>query len=221
MSRFYAIIARDLLLAVRQGGATLLVVVFFVLTVTLFPLGVGPELNLLARISAGVLWVAALLAALLSLDRLFQADFEDGSLELLMLCGSPTEVIVLAKVIAHWLTTGLPLIIASPLLALLLNMAPSGLPTLMLAMLLGTPVLSLVGAVGAALTVSVRRGGVLLSLLVLPLYVPVLIFGVSAVEAALTGVTASPHLLILSAGLLVALALCPWAAAAALRLILE
>ena len=216
-----AIVARDLRLAVRQGSATLLVVVFFVITVALFPLGVGPELEILARISAGVLWVAALLAALLSLDRLFQADLEDGSLELLALTGLPLELVVLAKVAAHWLSTGLPLILAAPVLALLLNMDLAGFPALVVAMALGTPLLSLVGGIGAALTVNVRRGGVLLSLLVLPLYVPVLIFGASAVEAALTGLTVRPHLLIMAAGLLAALPLAPWAAGAALRLALE
>jgi heme exporter protein B len=196
-------------------------VMFFILAVTLFPLGVGPELEMLARISAGVLWVAALFAAMLSLDRLFQADFEDGSLDLLALAPAPLEVTVLAKCLAHWLTTGVPLIVAAPLLALLLNMEAEGFAALIMAMALGTPSLSLIGAVGAALTITVRRGGVLLPLLVLPLYIPVLIFGVSAVEAALTGFGAKPHLLVLGGLLLGALVLAPWASAAALRISLE
>ena len=221
MRRFGALVARDLRLAWRQGSTSSLVVAFFVLTVTLFPLGVGPEINLLQRMSSGVIWVAALLAAMLSLDRLFQADFEDGSLDLLALSPLPLELAVVAKCAAHWLTTGLPLILAAPILAVLLHMESEGFLTLIAAMALGTPSLSLIGAIGAALTVGMRRGGVLLSLLVLPLYIPVLIFGVGAVDAAIGGLTQEPHLLILGAMLLVAVALCPWAAAAALRLNLE
>ncbi|MAG95513.1 MAG: heme exporter protein CcmB [Rhodospirillaceae bacterium] len=221
MRRFGALVARDLRLAWRQGSASSLVVTFFVLTVTLFPLGVGPELNILQRMSSGVIWVAALLASMLSLDRLFQADFEDGSLDLLALSPLPLELAVVAKCAAHWLTTGLPLILAAPILAVLLHMEGEGFLTLIAAMALGTPSLSLIGAIGAALTVGMRRGGVLLSLLVLPLYIPVLIFGVGAVDAAIGGLTQEPHLLILGAILLAALPLCPWAAAAALRLNLE
>ena len=221
MRPFLLIVGRDMRLAFRQGGAGAMTVIFFVIAVTLFPLGVGPEREVLARLSAGVIWVAALLASMLSLDRLFQADFEDGSLDLLLLGPLPLEFTVLAKILAHWLTTGVPLIIAAPLLALLLNMAVEGLGALMLAMLLGTPSLSLVGAVGAALTITVRRGGVLLSLLVLPLYIPVLIFGAGAVEAAVSGLGATPHLLILGALLLGALVLAPWASAAAIRIALE
>ena len=217
MRRFGALVARDLRLAWRQGSASSLVVAFFVLTVTLFPLGVGPEINLLQRMSSGVIWVAALLAAMLS----FQADFEDGSLDLLALSPLPLELAVVAKCATHWLTTGLPLILAAPILAVLLHMESEGFLTLIAAMALGTPSLSLIGAIGAALTVGMRRGGVLLSLLVLPLYIPVLIFGVGAVDAAIGGLTQEPHLLILGAMLLVAVALCPWAAAAALRLNLE
>ncbi|MDP6406417.1 MAG: heme exporter protein CcmB [Alphaproteobacteria bacterium] len=221
MRRFGALVARDLRLAWRQGSASSLVVTFFVLTVTLFPLGVGPELNILQRMSSGVIWVAALLASMLSLDRLFQADFEDGSLDLLALSPLPLELAVVAKCAAHWLTTGLPLILAAPILAVLLHMEGEGFLTLIAAMALGTPSLSLIGAIGAALTVGMRRGGVLLSLLVLPLYIPVLIFGVGAVDAAIGGLTQEPNLLILGAILLAALPLCPWAAAAALRLNLE
>ena len=221
MSHFFAIVRRDIKLALRQGGGAPLAVAFFILVVTFFPLGIGPEHALLERISAGVVWVAALLAAMLSLDRLFQADFEDGGLDLLALSPLPLELIVVAKCTAHWLTTGLPLLIAAPVLALLLDMAPDGLAVLALAMLLGTPSLGLIGAIGAALTVGIRRGGVLLSLLVLPLYVPVLIFGAGAVEAATSGLAPRPHLLILGALLLGALALAPWASAAALRLNLD
>lgn len=221
MNRFLILTKRDIILAFRQGGAGMMSVTFFVIAVTLFPLGVGPESGLLARIAAGVIWVAALLASLLSLDRLFQADFEDGSLDLITLSPMFLEFVVIAKCAAQWLTTAVPLIVAAPILALLLNMDGEGLSIMILSMLIGTPALSLIGSVGAALTVSLRRGGVLLSLLVLPLYIPVLIFGVSAVEAALTGVPAEPHLMILGAISLGSLVLCPWASAAALRLSLE
>ncbi len=191
MSAFLALVARDARLGVRLGGASAMAVFFFVIAVTLFPLGVGPEHNLLARISTGVLWVSALFATMLSLDRLFQADLEDGSLEILCMGSLPMGAVVLAKCLAHWLTTGVPLIIASPLLAVLLNMEASGYGALVAAMALGTPSLSLIGAIGAALTVTVRRGGVLLSLLVLPLYIPLLIFGVGAVEGAILGLGGS------------------------------
>jgi heme exporter protein B len=221
MNRFFSLVRRDVSLAFRQGSASTMVVMFFILTVTLFPLGVGPEANILQRISSGVLWVAAMLASMLSLDRLFQADFEDGSLDLLTLGSLPLEVTVLAKCLAHWLTTGLPLIIIAPVLGVLLHLEPSGYVTLLITMLLGTPTLSLIGAIGAALTVGVRRGGVLLSLLVIPLYIPVLIFGVGAIDAAIGGLTERPHLLVLAAMLLGSVALCPWAAAAALKLNLE
>lgn len=221
MTAFAALLARDVRLAFRQGGAAVMAVVFFLLTVTLFPLGVGPELTILARISTGVLFVAALFAAMLSLDRLFQADYEDGSLELLVLSPLPLPLVVLAKCVAHWLSTGVPLIVAAPVLALLLNMDGPGYPVLVLAMVLATPCLSLIGAIGAGLTVGIRRGGVLLPLLVLPLFIPVLIFAVGAVEAAINGLGPRPHLLILAALLFGALALCPIAAAAALRLAME
>ncbi len=217
MNGFRRVLGRDLALAFRQGGTVGMVVMFFVITVTLFPLGVGPAPNMLARIASGVIWVAALLSCLLSLDRLFQADHEDGSLELMVLAPLPLELTVLAKCLAHWLTTGLPLIIAAPVLGVLMNLHGDGFAALVLAMLFCTPALSLIGAVGASLTVGVRRGGVLLSLLVLPLYVPVLIFGVAAVEAAVSGLTARPHLMILAAMSLVATVLAPWASAAALR----
>ena len=218
---FLRLVGRELTLAVRGGIGTLMAVVFFVIAVTLFPLGVGPELGLLSRIAPGAVWVAALLAALLSLDRLFVADHEDGSLEQLMLGTLPLEFVVLAKTAAHWLTTGLPLAIAAPILALLLNMSTDGLVILMVSLLLGTPILSLIGAVGAALTVGLRRGSALIALLVLPLYVPVLIFGVGAVEGAVLDVGVHANLSIMAGGLVAALPLGPVAAAAALRMTVE
>lgn len=221
MSAFRRLVARDLRLAFRQGGDAAMVVGFFVLTVILFPFGVGPEAELLSRIAAGILWVTALLAALLSLERLFQADYEDGSLEALALMPLPLEAQVLAKCLAHWLVTGLPLTIAAPLLALFLHLDAAGYPVLVASMALGTPSLSLVGAVGAALSLGARRGGVLLSLLVLPLYIPILIFGVAAIDGAVSGLGARPHLLLLGAFLAGALPLAPLAAAAALRQALE
>lgn len=211
------IIARDLKLALRQRSDAVMIVLFFVLTAALFPFGVGPEANQLAAIAPGVIWVTALLAVLLSLERLFLADYEDGSLELMALSPVPLELTVLAKVLAHWLTTGLPLIAAAPLIAILFNMPLDALPILALAMLLGTPTLSLIGAIGAALTLGARRGGVLVPLLVLPLYIPTLIFGVSAVDAALLGFPVRPHLLLLAAILLISLVVSPLAGAAALR----
>ncbi len=217
MTAFRRLILRDLRLAWRQGGDVAMVVAFFVLTVILFPFGVGPEPDLLQRIAPGVIWVTALLAALLSLDRLFQADYEDGSLEALSLMPLPLEAQVLAKCLAHWLVSGLPLTLTAPLLALLLHLPASGYGALILGMALGTPSLSLIGAVGAALTLGARRGGVLLSLLILPLYIPILIFGVAACEAAVEGLNARPHLLLLAAFLTAAIPLCPWAAAGALR----
>ena len=218
---FLRLIGRELMLAVRGGIGSLMAVVFFVIAATLFPLGIGPELGLLSRIAPGAVWVAALLAALLSLDRLFVADHEDGSLEQLMLGTLPLEFVVLAKTAAHWLTTGLPLAAAAPILALLLNMSTDGLVILIVSLLLGTPILSLIGAVGAALTVGLRRGGALIALLVLPLYVPVLIFGVGAVEGAVLDVGVHANLSILAGGLVGALVLGPLAAAAALRMTVE
>ena len=221
MTPFIEIVIRDVRLALRQGGATMLVVVFFVLTVSLFPLGVGPESAVLRRIAPGVIWVSALLAAMLSLDRLFQVDFEDGSLDQLALAPLPLELVVAAKCLAHWLATGLPLLVVSPLLGILLNLSGDAYGTLLLSMAIGTPSLSLVGAIGAALTVGIRRGGVLLSLLVLPLYIPVLIFGVGAVDAAVVGLGGNAHLFVLAAILFIALPLVPWAVAGVLRLNLE
>jgi len=221
MNRFAEIVRRDIRLALRQGSDSIMVVTFFVLTVVLFPFGIGPEANILERVAPGVLLVTALLASMLSLDRLFQADYEDGSLELLVLTPTPLEVVVAAKVTAHWLTTGLPLLAAAPVLAVLLNLNSDGFSTLMLTMLIGTPVLSLIGAIGAALVLGARRGGVLLSLLILPLYVPVLIFSVGAIDAAIQGLPTKAYLLILGGMLVATLPLAPWAASAALRQALE
>lgn len=215
------ILCRDLHLAVRQGGDTVTILMFFVLTVILFPFGVGPEPNILARIASGVIWVTALLASMLSLERMFHADYEDGSLDLLVLSPVPPGALVLVKCLAHWLTTGLPLIIVAPVLAVLLNMDADGFAALMATMALGTPTLTLIGAIGAALTLGARKGGVLMSLLVLPLYIPVLIFGVAAIDAAVVGLGARPHLMILAGLLLGTLVLAPLAAAAALRQALE
>ena len=221
MNRFIRLIGRDIRLAIRQGSAVTLSLSFFVIVIVLFPLGVGPELAVLARIGPGVLWVAALLACLLTLDRMFQADFEDGSLDLLIIGSLPVEMLVLAKVIAHWLTSVLPLIVIAPVLGLSLNLPGDSVFVLTGALLSGTPTLSLIGAVGAALTVGMRRGGVLLSLLVLPLYIPVLIFGVAAVDASIAQLSATPHLLLLGGVSLGALVVGPLAAAAALKLSLS
>lgn len=217
MRIFRHLMMRDLRLALRQGSDVAMVVSFFVITVTLFPLGVGPEPNVLARIAAGVVWVTALLAVMLSLERMFQSDYEDGSVDLLLLTPAPLELVVLAKIAAHWLLTGFPLIVTAPVLAALMNMPGEGYAVLIATMALATPTLSLIGAVGAALTLGARRGGVLISLLVLPLYIPVLIFAVAAVDAAITDLSTRPHMLILGAMLAAALPLAPWAAAAALR----
>jgi len=221
MNGFMTILKRDLHLAIRQGVDSMTVVMFFVLVVIILPFGVGPEPNILARIGSGVIWVAALLASTLSLERLFQMDYEDGSLELLSLSSVTLEVIVLAKVTAHWLTTGLPLIITAPLLALLLNLDKESFSILICTLALGTPSLSLVGAVGAALILGARRGGVLLALIILPLYLPVLIFGVSAVDANVNGIEARAQLLVLGALLLTALPLCTWAAATSIKQAIE
>ncbi|MBM3568470.1 MAG: heme exporter protein CcmB [Alphaproteobacteria bacterium] len=221
MNAFAAILARDLRLSWRQGGASLLTVGFFLVTAALFPLGIGPERDVLARIAPGVMWVTALLSALLFLDRMFQADAEDGTLDQLALAPLPLELTVLAKAGAHWLSAALPLVIASPAIALLFDLGAAAVPVLALSLAIGTPALSLFGAVGAALTVGVRRGGALVSLLVLPLTVPALIFGAGAVEAASLGLDPQPHLLLQLGVSLFALALAPFAAAAGLRLALD
>lgn len=212
-----ALFRRDLALAFRTGGGGGLALAFFAIAALLIPIGIGGAMEALGRVAGGVLWSSALLACLLSLDRLFQADFEDGSLDLILLSPRPPEISVLAKTAAHWLTTGAPLVALSPVLGLMLNLAPSAYGPLFLSLLIGTPALSLIGAIGAALTVGVRRGGLLLSLLVLPLYLPTLILGARAVERASTGLDAAAPLYLSGAVTLFALAVAPFAAAAALR----
>ncbi len=217
MRPFLALIRRDLTLAFRAGGGGGLGVAFFLIAALLIPLGAGPEGAALARVAAGVVWVAALLACLLTLDRLFQADLEDGSLDQIALSPLPLEIAVAAKALAHWMATGLPLVIASPLLALMLNLPAEAIGALVLSLLIGTPALSLIGAIGAGLTSGVRRGGLLLSILVLPLYIPTLIFGARAVDQAALELPVGPSLLLLAAVTLFAAAISPFAAAAALR----
>src|SRR5947209_1099371 len=187
MTALAALLVRDLRLAVRVGGGALMGVLFFLLVVTMVPFGVGPDLKLLARIGPAILWIGALLATLLGLDRLLAADHEDGSLDLILMGHAPLELAVAAKALAHWLTTGLPLVIAAPLLGLFLNLAPAAIGAVALTLLVGTPALTCIGLVGAALAVALRRGGLLVPVLVLPLTVPVLIFGVAASNAAVTG----------------------------------
>ncbi|MFO1154742.1 MAG: heme exporter protein CcmB [Rhodospirillales bacterium] len=221
MSAALVVIRRDLRLAFRYGFDSLMALLFFVLAVILFPFGVGPEAQLLGRIAGGVIWVAALLAALLALDRLFQADYEDGTLDLLALGSAPLFIVAFAKIAAHWLITGIPLLMVAPVLALILHLDGRAFGALIASLALGTPVLSLVGGVGAALVLGARRAGVLLALLVLPLYIPVLIFGVAAVDAAGLGFPVRPHLWMLGGFLLMAVVLAPWAAAAALRQALD
>ena len=221
MTGLALVVRRELRLAMRQAGDSAIIVLFFVLAAMLFPFGVGPEPNMLARMAPGIVWVTALLAAMLSFERLFAPDYEDGSLEQLALGPAPLALVALGKAAAHWLTTGLPLLAAAPLIALLYRLPADGYAVLLATMALGTPTISLIGTVGAALTLGARRGGVLLSLLVLPLVVPVLIFGAAGIDAAIAGFAAGPHLMLLGALLLAALVLAPWAAAAALRQALE
>ena len=212
------LLARDLRLAVRAGGGFGLALAFFLIVVTLVPFGVGPGSDQLAVIAPGVLWIGALLACLLSLDRIFQADFEDGSLDVLATAPLPLEGVTLSKTIAHWLTTGLPLTLVAPVLALLLNLPGQAQGTLFLSLALGTPALSMIGAFGAALTVGLKRGGLLLSLLVLPLYVPTLIFGADAVRRAVDGQSTATPLMLLAIITLGSIALLPFVSAAVLRI---
>lgn len=212
-----ALLLRDLRLAFRSGGGFGLALAFFLIVATLVPFGVGADPATLSRIAGGILWVGALLACLLSLDRLFQTDWEDGSLDLLATAPLPLEGAVAVKALAHWLTTGLPLTLVAPVLGVLLNLAPAAYGWLVLSLALGTPALSVIGAFGAALTVGVRRGGLLLSLLVLPLYVPTLIFGAEAVRRGAGGLDPATPMLLLAGITLGAAALLPFAAAAALR----
>jgi heme exporter protein B len=213
-----ALFQRDLLLAFRGLQQIAQPLMFYVLVVTLFPLAVSPDPKTLANLAPGIIWIGALLSTLLSLERVFRSDFDDGALDLLMLSPAPLELLVLAKIFAHWLSTGLPLLIVAPALAVLLALPEHALGTLLTSLALGTPVLSLVGAVGVALTVSVRRGGALLALLVLPLYVPILIFGANAVAAAADGLPVTGQLTMLAAFLVLSITLAPIATAASLRI---
>jgi heme exporter protein B len=221
VSAFLAIVRRDLLLAMRRKSEVLTALFFFIIVVSLFPLGIGPEPALLKKIAPGILWVAALLSTMLSLNRLFATDHADGTLEQLVLSPTPLGLLVAGKILAHWLVSGLPLVLLAPVLGLQFDLEPSALGILIVALLLGTPLLSLIGAIGAALTLGVRGGGVLLSLLVLPLYVPALIFGAGAVEAHISGLGATGHLSLLAALLALAAFFAPWATTAALRIALE
>ena len=217
MKAALALLRRDLALSFRIGGGGLLALGFFLLAALLIPLGMGPENQALSKIAAGVIWVCALLACLLSLDRLFQADLEDGSLDQIALGPLPLEATVLAKATAHWIATGLPLTLAAPVIGVMLNLDAAAFLPLLAALLIGTPALSLIGAVGAALTAGIRRGGLLLSVLVLPLYVPTLIFGAQAADRAATGLDPTPALAFLGAVTALAAGVAPFAAAAALR----
>jgi len=212
-----ALLFRDIRLATRAGGSAALALAFFAAVATLVPLGVGVDLRLLLRVAAGVLWVAAVLAALLSLDRLFQSDFEDGSLDVIALSPLPLETIAAAKIAAHWLTTGLPLTFLSPVLGIMFGLPPAAIGVLTLSLAIGTPAVSALGAIGAALTMSIRRGGLILPLLVLPLLAPAVIFGAGAVQAAIDGLS-SGALLFLAAFAVATTLLSPFAAGAAVRL---
>jgi heme exporter protein B len=221
LNAMLAVMQRDLLGVMRRKSEVLTALFFFVIVSSLFPLGIGPEPALLRKIAPGVLWVGALLATMLGLQRMFAADHTDGTLEQMAISPSPLVWLVVGKIAAHWLVSGLPLVLIAPVLGLQFDLDTGALGVLMLALLLGTPVLSLVGAIGAALTLGVRGGGVLLSLLVLPLYVPVLIFGAGAVEAYIAGLGAGGHLSLLAALLVLSVFFAPWAATAALRIALE
>lgn len=217
-SQFSALLRRDLLVAIRRGPEVLLPLAFVLVVVSLFPLGVGPGPRLLATIGAGVIWIAALLATVISLDALFRSDFEDGSLDLVLVAGTPASLVALAKVCAHWLVSGLPLVLLSPLLAIWMQLPTESWSALVISLALGTPILSLLGSVSAALTLGLRRGGQLLALLVFPLYVPVLIAGTGAVLAASNGLPYTPFLGLLLAGFLASMCLAPFATAAALKI---
>ncbi len=216
-----SVIRRDLLLAFRRRADVTTTLFFFVIVVSLFPLGVGPEMKTLRLIAPGVVWVAALLASMLSLQRLFAADYQDGTLEQMLLSPQSLGLIVFGKIVAHWMVSGLPLALIAPLLGLQFDLPPDAIGVLFVALLLGTPILSLIGAIGAALTLGLRGGGVLLSLLVLPLYIPALIFGAGAVEAHIAGVSPEGHLSLLAALLIVSGLVTPWVTALALRISME
>ncbi len=213
-----ALLQRDLILAVRAGGGFGLGMAFFLIVVILVPLGIGPDLEILSKVSVGILWVGALLACVLSLDRIFSLDYDDGTLELLLTSPIPLEAVVTVKSFSHWITTGLPLVVISPILGLLLGLQVSDLKWVFISLLLGTPALSVIGAFGAALTVGIRRGGLLLSLLVLPLYVPTLIFGANVASKGLADISNNSALLILTAVTLAAFSILPFASALVLRI---
>ncbi len=215
---FRTILKRDLTLAMRRRTDLMTTLFFFVIVVSLFPLGIGPEMNTLRLIAPGVVWVAALLASMLALERLFAADHADGTLEQMLLTPQPLALLVFAKIFAHWLVSGVPLVLMAPLLGLQYDLSSEGLQVLLISLLLGTPTLSLIGAIGAALTLGLRGGGVLVSLLVLPLTIPVLIFGAGSVEATVSGLGGDGHLYMLGALLVMSLVLAPVASAAALRI---
>lgn len=218
---FWALLKRDIVLAYTQGGSAGVVIAFFMITLVLYPFGVGPDPIILANISVGVIWVTALLSCLLSLDRLFQMDREDGSLDDVMMSPLSLEMSVLAKTIAHWVATILPIIILAPLLASLLNMPQESYGMLLLSLAIGTPALSFIGAIGAALTLTIKRGSALVALLILPLYIPTLIFGVGAVSATTNDQNALPHLLLLGAVSLLSMLISPIASAAAIKMAQE
>lgn len=218
---FLSLLKRDLRLAFRHKSDILNPLFFFVIVVTLFPLGISPERQTLAEIGPGVIWVAALLASMLSLDSLFRSDFDDGTLELMLMSEYPLSIMVLAKIVVHWLVTGFPIIIFSPLLGTVMFLNNDAIVTLMITLLLGTPILSLIGAIGMALVVALKRGGMLLSLLVLPLYIPVLIFSANAVGSSMAGLSISGQLYFLAAFLVFCITLAPIATSAALRVSLE
>jgi heme exporter protein B len=218
---FRWIVARDLALAWRRRADVLSTLFFFVIVASLFPLGIGPETNLLRSIAPGVVWVAALLASMLSLGRIFGNDYQDGTLEQMLLTPQPLYLVVMGKVLAQWLVSEMPLVLIAPLVGVQFDVAPKTLLILFVSLLIGTPILSLIGAIGAALTLGLRGGGVLISLLILPLYIPVLIFGAGAVDASISGISPQANLSLLAAFLLVSLVFAPWATAAALRISLE
>lgn len=218
---FTLVIKRDLLLAMRRRADVLTTLIFFVMVVSLFPLGIGPEQDILRKIAPGVVWVAALLSSMLSLGRMFSADYADGTLEQMLLAPQSLSMLVLGKIVAHWTLSGLPLVLISPVLGLQFDMSTQALWVLIVALMLGTPVLSMIGAIGAALTLGLRNGGVLVSLLVLPLCIPVLIFGAGAVDAINSGMSPASNLSLLGALLMMSLAFTPWVTAQALRISME
>ena len=222
MSSIWAtMLRRDMTLALRRRSDMLTTLIFFIIVVSLFPLGVGPEREMLRAMAPGVIWVAALLASMLALGRMFSSDYHDGTLEQMLLSPGSLPILVLGKITAHWLSTGLPLVLISPILALQFDMSADAVGVLMLTLLIGTPLLSMIGAIGAALTVGLRSGGALIALLVLPLYVPVLIFGAGAVESSTAGLGAQAHLSVIAALLILGIVFTPWVTAVALRISLE